>query len=659
MILDELVLHDVGVFAGRNTLTLTPPGPGKPVILIGGLNGAGKTTILEAIHLVLYGALAGTAARRATAYDSYLRSLIHHAARPGDGAGVELAFHAYREGAASAYRIRRYWRSTRSGTRERLEVLRDGVLDQTLTATWAEQVEAFLPRGIASLFFFDGEQIESLADLERSRHVLGSALASLLGLDLVDRLTSDLAVLRRRHRARQVPDELRNRLDETQSALMAAKAAVETAVQEEADARGKAERARKQHHELDEQYRADGGHLLDKRAAAEDAATAASKDLARIDDELREIASGSAPLLLVTGELGQLAMDARREAEATRDRLVLDVLAARDSAVLERLRQTKARTSVVSAVEDFLAGDRDARERAATSSAGAPAGLADPGPTEYLNDQMLPATRRQIRGLLTRRAKATADLDAAERLVTAIPDPEALAPLRAERDRAYDEMLRADATLAHHQDRLAALRQRRDKAQTACEKAMDDAAHASLAADDDRRLVDHADRIEATLGTLKAEATRRHLDRICVLILDALSQLMRKDNLITEISIAPESYAVEMRGAHGQALAPGQLSVGERQLLAVAMLWGLARAAGQPLPVVIDTPLGRLDSSHRYHLLDRYFPQASHQVVLLSTDTEIDAAARERLQPYIGRSYRLDFDPATSATTARPGYFWE
>jgi DNA sulfur modification protein DndD len=134
---------------------------------------------------------------------------------------------------------------------------------------------------------------------------------------------------------------------------------------------------------------------------------------------------------------------------------------------------------------------------------------------------------------------------------------------------------------------------------------------------------------------------------------------MRKDNLITEISIDPVTYGVELRGSSGQPLAAEQLSVGERQLLAVAMLWGLAHAAGQPLPVVIDTPLGRLDSSHRHHLLDRYFPQASHQVVLLSTDTEIDADARKRLQPHIGRAYRLDFDAGASATTVRPGYFWE
>jgi len=188
---------------------------------------------------------------------------------------------------------------------------------------------------------------------------------------------------------------------------------------------------------------------------------------------------------------------------------------------------------------------------------------------------------------------------------------------------------------------------------------MDDADRASLAADDDRRLVDHAERVRVTLDALKADATRRHLDRISALVLDSLRNLMRKENLITEIAIDPVTYAVELRGSSGQPLTAEQLSVGERQLLAVALLWGLARASGQPLPVVIDTPLGRLDSAHRHHLLGRYFPHASHQVVLLSTDTEIGADAWKELAPHVGLSYRLEFDPAAGASTVRPGYFWE
>ena len=153
-------------------------------------------------------------------------------------------------------------------------------------------------------------------------------------------------------------------------------------------------------------------------------------------------------------------------------------------------------------------------------------------------------------------------------------------------------------------------------------------------------------------------ATRRHLERISQLVMEALGMLLRKENLITDVQIDPETHDVALTGVDGHTLPAKDLSAGERQLLAVALLWGLARAAGQPLPVVIDTPLGRLDGTHREHLLERYFPQASHQVILLSTDTEIDEEAYERIAPRVGRAYHFEFDAATNASYVVDGYFW-
>jgi DNA sulfur modification protein DndD len=127
---------------------------------------------------------------------------------------------------------------------------------------------------------------------------------------------------------------------------------------------------------------------------------------------------------------------------------------------------------------------------------------------------------------------------------------------------------------------------------------------------------------------------------------------------VQSIHINPETFAIEHTGGNGKPLSMGRLSQGERQLLATALLWGLAKASGRPLPAVIDTPLGRLDSSHRSHMLNRYFPVASHQVILLSTDEEVDEDSWHRLKPHIGRSYHLKFDDTSRSTTATEGYFW-
>jgi DNA sulfur modification protein DndD len=657
VILDQLVLENIGVFAGRNEIELTPPSAEQPVVLVGGLNGAGKTTILEAIHLALYGPLAEGSSRRTGSYETYLRSLIHQPVRAEAVASVELAFHAYSEGVSRSYRIRRAWRDGSPTIREQLQVTVNGMPDQALAESWAEYIEGFLPRGIAGLFFFDGEQIESLANLDRSRQVLASALAALLGLDLVDRLTADLAVLRRRHRSSQLPDELRRRADETKLAGESARLHEREAFDALAEARTLQARAAKHCSEAADRYRANGGDLYDQRQGYERRAADLRKELDSLDDELREVASEAAPFLQVTSALRKLAVQARTESDAVRERVVLDVLDGRDVGLLDELRRVGANASVIETIDAFLEADRNQRRQATATDP--ISGLSDPASVDFLVGQIVPDTQRKLRALIARRAETQAGLEGAERLLTSIPDPEALAPFSASYEDARKELTRAEGECARAEERHRTLAEQRVRAVVAYERAVDGATHASLAVDDDRRLVEHADRVRLTLNSLKANVTRRHVERIAALVLESLRTLMRKENLITEISIDPATYAVELRGATSQLLSSEQLSVGERQMLAVALLWGLARSAGQPLPIVIDTPLGRLDSAHRRHLLERYFPHASHQVILLSTDTEINGDAWRTLAPHVGRAYHLEFDPSVAATTVRSGYFWE
>ena len=100
------------------------------------------------------------------------------------------------------------------------------------------------------------------------------------------------------------------------------------------------------------------------------------------------------------------------------------------------------------------------------------------------------------------------------------------------------------------------------------------------------------------------------------------------------------------------------MSAGEKQIYAIAMLWALALTSRRPLPFLIDTPLGRLDSDHRANLVRKYFPFVSHQVVIFSTDTEIDEVYFQDLLPYLARAYHLSFDEPSGQTRVVDGYFW-
>jgi DNA sulfur modification protein DndD len=174
--------------------------------------------------------------------------------------------------------------------------------------------------------------------------------------------------------------------------------------------------------------------------------------------------------------------------------------------------------------------------------------------------------------------------------------------------------------------------------------------------EDVQRLLQHSNRVRSTLGRFSQAVVTKHVHRIEELVFDSFQQLIRKRELVSALRIDPLTYALELQSSDGSVLTPDRLSAGERQLLAVALLWGLARASGRPLPTVIDTPLGRLDSQHRTHLIERYFPRASHQVILLSTDEEIYGEYYDALEGSVGRTYHLVYDEAQRRTVVKDGY---
>ena len=101
------------------------------------------------------------------------------------------------------------------------------------------------------------------------------------------------------------------------------------------------------------------------------------------------------------------------------------------------------------------------------------------------------------------------------------------------------------------------------------------------------------------------------------------------------------------------------LSAGERQLLAVSILWALTRISKTKLPALIDTPLARLDGPHRGKLIKNYFPKSSHQVMIFSTDEEITREHLKSLKPFISHDYLISFDEASKSSTIAQGYFPE
>ena len=145
----------------------------------------------------------------------------------------------------------------------------------------------------------------------------------------------------------------------------------------------------------------------------------------------------------------------------------------------------------------------------------------------------------------------------------------------------------------------------------------------------------------------------------CELFIESYEKVARKKNVFSRITLNPETYEVKLykKGkSYEKEVKKSELSEGEKQIYAITVLWTLTKMSPKQLPFIIDTPLGRLDIPHRENIVLNFFPKVSHQLIILSTDTEIDEKYYKNLKSRINKNYILDY--SDGETQIKEGYFW-
>lgn len=656
MFLEELTVRNFGLFRGEQKLDFTPHLPEKPVILIGGLNGSGKTTLLDSIQIALYGKRARISNRGSLSYEEYLRRSINNDTA-NEETSITLQFRRWSDGREQVFTVRRFWKEVRETVVENILVMRDGSPDKYLTETWSEFVEEIIPVEIAQLFFFDGEKIESFADPETSRQLLAKAVNTLLGLDVVTRLQADLIALERRKQIALKSDKEREKIVELEAAIKVLETRREDLILKRAGQQNEVDRRGKDLRAAQENYNRGGGSLFEKREELENERNKLKTDLRENDDELREIVEGAAPLLLVGDLLVAVKLQHEKEKKAAKAALVNQTLKTRDAQLLQLVRSLKLSAENSRKIKNFLSDDRVRRAGNATieiylnTSSDCYQDLRD------LQSSTLPQIETDIADSLGYNEELQTRLVDAERKLASVPAQDLVTELISKRDAAQAALAEAENNLTLIDADLKRLADEHWTVQSDLTALLENTVSERFEAEDAGRILDHSKQARETMAKFRRAVTSRHTGRIAALVLDSFRHLLRKKTLISDLTIDAETFAIRIADAAGRTLSPDRLSAGERQLLAVSILWGLARASGYPLPVAVDTPLGRLDDAHRDNLVENYFPQASHQVILLSTNKEIDVDLFSKLEPFVGRTYCLEYDDQTKATQIKTGYF--
>lgn len=673
MLLSKIALHNFSAFEGTQVVELTSTNnPQQNITLIGAMNGAGKTSLLDAVKLCLYGERGKGFLNTRETPTEFIRKRFNYNARERHETKmwIELTLDKVElPGASHQIKVMRTWhfhpvRGTNEG--DEFTIIKDGKEMQIITREhWQDFINDTIPPGVADFFFFDGEKIQQLADDTDDHAALRASISNLLGLTVYSKLGDDLE----KHIegvSRKADKVTTAQLDQ----LEADEAHIELLLRENREqleaVRSELSQLAEQDEHLNEEVRRIMGIGVDSRNLSHKKATEAESQKRSVNDEILRVAGELLPFAIAGQICNELrtqleAEEKLRQWEGARARIhpQLDSIAHR---IFHDKNRPRPKHDITPSQRTFYANRLNEEWEALFTVK--PVDAADNliheisakderfilDTLERISDQTL----GRLKGLLKQREHASKRWQHANRELRNPPEDgshvgslfhQRLANegrkqhLNREAGHLDDEYARYEREFNTIKEKISNLKQRLE--QTKHE-------HYRVAL---------ARKVQNTLVRYGKVLQERKLAELENLTTEMYQQLARKNDFVGRVKIDPNTFEVSINDTAGQVREKQSLSAGEKQIYAISLLWGLAKASNAELPIIIDTPFARLDSEHRAKIAKHYFPHAGSQIVVLSTDEEIDQRYVELLRPHIGRTYLIEYHDEERRSILKEGYF--
>jgi len=668
MLLTKVTLSNYGVYRDKNEFDFRCD-LDKPVILCGGTNGAGKTTLFESILLCLYGISFFEKKLTQKQYHEFLGRKIHrYLGTPVSAteASITVEFQFAHQGKVDEYKVHRMWESDDGKVREKLTISKlEGdwkSLDKIEESQWQSFINELIPRGIAKLFFFDGEKIVEIAQEGNEDVEIKSSFDTLLGLDLVEQLRTDinLSLLRNlKGDSKKIQEQIERYTTEKDESDKKIGSLIEKEVMLTANI----EQIQKETNVLEEKLSKLGGGFASKRAEFKEKKLYLRTKLEQIEEEIRNLCAEILPFTLIPKQIENVQKQLEVDQTLLRNTFEKEILESSFADIQSKVNSKKFWNdlSVDSTVKaELLSKLSNIFEQTSEKSTVNEKSLFNFSANDTSKlIELINKIKNDTGKLLeksTKKFNETYDeLQKVEISLTSAPTDDEIGPLISQLNKMNKEIGSLEKEIEQTQNLIATEKALIKTINLRMREVVTDK-HKN------KRLASGADIAERVDNVLNEYSQRLRASKLKLLedyLLQGIQMLIHKENFIEKVSIDKETFEVTLYRQNDDELLKSELSKGEQQMFATAVLWALAKTSGRPLPFIIDTPLARLDKEHRVSLIEQFFPIASHQVLIFSTDTEVDENFYPKLYPYITRSYSMIYDSKKGKTTKRDGYFWD
>ena len=669
MILKTFSVENIRLFKGMHSIDFTPlqnSNGDKPIILIGGKNGSGKTSLFDSILLCLYGSHTPNIHLSPKKYEQYIEQMIS-SNKQDDGikkAAIELSFTFSHAGKTSEYFVRREWCFNPKFS-EILTVKKDGtILSEIEMDQWQDLLNELIPPRFSRLFLFDGEKIQNLVDDSSDNIYLQDSFKSLLGLDIVERLKADLGIYLNRRVKNKELNQITQQKTSIENEIIENDNKKLDLLQERAQIQSRFDQIQSEIGQQEAKIASEGGGFARKRENLKTEKTHLDEKILFLENEIRDLCAGLYPFAITPKYCNALKDHLKKEdtlqALSRSQTLIKSNITDIDLSLhsndfwsdipITNEEKEKVIKKISKLLHHHFAIKNETKPEKLIHH------LSQYEFQKILQwiDEALEKVPTKIKNL----SKELEDLNTTRQkvveMINKAPSDDIIGPLM----RTLNELNQNLGQLTEKISMIDELIKEIDNKQTERERIQKKQDEELRDLGKDSLKVQLANKVTSVLDEYISELQQRKISVLSDNILDCFTRLLRKEEYIKNIVI-DDKYRITLFDEDGTAIPKEQLSAGEKEIFAISLLWGLTLTAERQLPFIIDTPLGRLDSDHRGNLVMDFFQHAGDQMIIFSTDTEIDKEYFRILQPHIARAYHLDYSKKDRFTRITPGYFWQ
>lgn len=661
MIFEKIELHNFGIYRGTHRLTLDKQDGNKNITLVGGMNGRGKTTLLDAIFLTIYGKRSMPLIQdNVKNYSTLLRNYVNKSATDR-WTYISVTINL-EDDVSTRLVVTRRWVLRERGVTEELEVIKDNLVDKYLSDNWNYYVEEIIPFGISRFFFFDNEKIAQIAD-DESFNEIKDSIKAVMGVTTIDKLLADVQAVmkeKRSHAAKSDATGKLSELKEVEDSILEMEGRIAKIRMDRAGITPRLEKTLNNLDEAEQAFWKMGGNLGLKRDEIEDERTRLRIEEGEIKQRQLALAMNPAAPLILCRDLVSRAYNRAKEHEKKQaakfslpviEELVQRITEKMESLEIDAITRLKISTLLEQEVSTYSElSDSLPENTIAPTALLLLEKLLDGGFSQFVSQRNTlirqmeenESALLQIDSHLSNNAEKGNAVDVLARI----------RELDHQKMEYEAEIDRIDREFISLENQLEALNSRRSK----IIKQLADVENTN---DDNERILSYAAKTITVMSEFKLRLQRKKVKELEANITRCFKFLAQKETVVTRVEIDPVSLDIVLHDYQDGILLKSQLSAGEKQMFAISIIWGLALTSGYKLPVVIDTPMARLDSAHRYNFINKYLPHASAQVVVLSTDEEVYGQYLDQLKGYVNAYYTLKYDENEKSSSIIRGYFGE